>query len=377
MNETVTQNKMAHSYSRLTTYAQCPLSYKLSYLDKVGTDDSDAMEIGAAAHEFFDRWCTQYKIGMPPEELQANILALAAKCFQKDARDQANFKEYLDICRIFALAYLPEPAYPHTDNEMQVAFNRDWKVCNWFDKDVYFRAKIDWLGHPLPNQDGKVTKIKIRDYKTGYAGKMDSFQLDVYAFVVSLLYPDVDTVEVEFFYTKSGFRTNKTLEVKDMDIVKIQLEALMDKIESENKFKAKPGARCLNCGVAAFCTKKPSDLTAIKQLPDAEALATDIALLEAQAKAKKKALNAWCKEQGPVTSGGLVFSFWPSEKMNVDFGPLIEACVKHQVDPAVVFNTDSTALKKLIRANPDFGDAITPYISMDVSYKFSAKKADE
>src|SRR6266853_1401004 len=52
----ITMSKpMAHSHSRLNNYVGCPLSYKLLYIDKVGGDETPALQIGAAAHEFFEQ----------------------------------------------------------------------------------------------------------------------------------------------------------------------------------------------------------------------------------------------------------------------------------------------------------------------------------
>src|SRR4051812_37928594 len=101
---TATKPIIAHSHSRLQMFSQCPLSYKLAYIDKVPQESSAALEIGAAAHEFFDTWIKTSPVGVPEDIFKE----IAAECFQKEARDQDNFKEYLEICQIFAKAYKPD-----------------------------------------------------------------------------------------------------------------------------------------------------------------------------------------------------------------------------------------------------------------------------
>ena len=360
------EKTMAHSHSRLQVFTQCPLSYKLQYFDKVPVESSDALEIGAAAHEFFEQWVKRCNDGI-------NIEHLAAQCFQKEARDQSNFKDYLEICKTFAVAYKRDPAYPHVSCEEKFAFKKGWKSCEWIDPEVMFRAKVDMIEAPPSGYK----KVRITDFKTGYAGQMDSFQLDVYALVSSLLFPGLEQVEIQFYYVKSGFKQVKLLEVKDLDVTKIQLEALMARIEGEKKWKAKPGVRCLNCPVAGSCTEKPSSLVAITNASQAESLATEIAFLEAQAKAKKKALNAFCKQQGPVSAGGLTWNHYPQESLVVDMGPFLSACVSCQVDPAEMLNPDSTAIKKEMKKNPSFQEAVQPYLGMNVTTKFYAKKSSD
>lgn len=388
---TTTIAPTAHSHSRLTVFSQCPLSYKLTYIEKVPQDSSAALEIGAAAHEFFDQWVSKKreseKAKRDPEvvmvldgDSEEEIAEIAAKCFQKDARNQSNFKEYLEICQIFAKEYKPDPNYLVVITEKQAAFNRQWEPCDWFAKEVMFRAKIDRIDEPVKDvnqKDGShIKKVRITDYKTGFSGAPNSFQLDVYALVASLLYPCLEQVEVQFYYVKSGFKQVKLLEVKDMDITKIQIEALIARIEGETKWKPKPGYKCLNCSVAAHCTTKPSDLKAITSPEVASTLGTEISLLEAQAKAKKKALNAYCRQNGPVEAGGATWNHWPHESLVVEMAPLLTACVSNSVDPGTLLNPDSKAIKKVFKENPAFAAAIEPHISVDISMRFYAKRSE-
>ncbi len=373
--ETIPQAPTSHSYSRLQTYTRCPLAYKLQYIDKVGQDSSGPMEIGAAAHEFFDLFVKGRCYFGSTEQVTFDkyVLDLASDCFQKEARNQDGFKDYLEMCQIFAKAYKTDPAYPVVKTEMQMAFNRKWEPCDWFGKDVMFRAKIDRIEEPSV---GPITKIRITDYKTGYAGNMDGFQLDVYALIASLLYPSLTDIEVQFFYTKSGFKQVKLLEVKDMDITKVQIEALMARMEGEAKWKAKPGSACLNCYVAHACREKTTGLVSIVSKDTAEMLGREIAVLDAQAKSKKKSLKAWCEKEGPVDGGGLIWNNYPTESLKVEIAPLLSLCVEHSIDPATILNPDSTSLKKIFKKNPAFAEAIGPYMGVDVTTRFYGKKGD-
>lgn len=363
----------AYSYSRLDAYSKCPLSFKLQYLDKASQDSSDPLEMGSAAHDFFETW-VKHRIDHPEQSPSDDlIVAMAAKCFQKESRSQENFKDYIETCKKFVSTFQIDPEYPDVKTEVPIAFDSNWKLCDWFSPEVRFRAKIDYLAAPVQKP---IKKIKIRDWKSGFAGSMDTYQLDCYSLAAAALYPNLEQVHVEFYFVGSGYTTAKLLEVKDSGITKVQIEALCERIDSDKKFKARPGARCINCAVASHCTEKPSDLIAISSPEIAVKLAEEISFLDAQRKSKTKALSAYCKEKGPVQTNGLVYAHWPKESMKIEIAPLLSTCVTYQVDPGEILNPDSRAVKKAMKQNPGFGEAISPYVTMETSTAFSAKKAE-
>lgn len=179
------------------------------------------------------------------------------------------------------------------------------------------------------------------------------------------------------YNTRSGFKNVKLYDVADMDIVKIQVEALTEKIESDQRFKARPGARCLSCPVAGACDEKPSDLVKIDTREAAEKLAGEVSFMDAQIKQKKKSLKAFCQSSGAVSSGGLVWDNYATESLIVEIAPLLSVCVAHEVDPGDILNTDTTKIKKLFKKNPSFAESLSPYVSVETGTRFSAKKAEE
>ncbi len=367
---------MAHSYSRMNVFSSCPLSYRLMYLDRKPGESNDALEIGAAAHEFFDMWVKNRVVGTENAPLDKVIQTMAATAFQKEPRNQYNFKDFLEVCMTFAREYKPDPKYPKSIAERAIAFDRNWKLCDWFSKEVMFRVKIDRIDEPEVAPGEPIKKIRIVDYKTGFAGQPDSFQLDIYALVGGLVYPRLEQVEIEFFYVKSGFKAVKILRVEDLGVTKLQIEALMMRIEEEQKWKAKPGQKCVNCSVAAYCDQRPTGLLTIDSPQAAVILGKEVAMLEAQAKAKKKALNTYCKQNGGVEAGGLIWNHYPTKSLVPDMGPLLSLCVEHSIDPAMILNSDTAALKKVMRENPAFASAIEPYIGVDIGTRFMGKKAE-
>jgi hypothetical protein len=362
----------AYSYSRLKVWTSCALAYALQYLDKHGQDESGPLQVGAAAHEFFDQWTKTMQNTMSDVfegKREEVLLKIASECFQKEGRDQSHFRDYLEICRTFAANYVQEDGYEKEDSELELAFDVAWKKVDWFAPEVRFRGKIDLL-------QIKGSTAKITDYKTGYAGKIDPFQLEIYGLLVSLAYPKITRLCVEFYFVQSGFRENKALDVKDMGIIKVQLEALMLAIDKARKFKAKPGSKCLTCNVAAFCDQKASDLVAIKSQKQAETLAAEAAMLDVQRKAKIKTLKVWAEQHGEIHAAGLIYAHFPKEEFSLDVPSFLDLCKMSDLDPSDYLSAGATKIKKLCKDHPELSDLVANMTEVNQTLSFYAKKEE-
>lgn len=358
----------AFSYSKIKRWTECPMSFKLTYIDKVGQDSTDEMEVGAGAHRFFELWHNAIRANQTSNKMMPKVADLAAQAWTEDPHPTGLFDDFLVICRDFAEAYHPEPLVPGAQSiaEMELSYDAELKPCLWDSPDAFFRAKLDRV-------DIHGNHAKITDYKTGFAGTADKFQVEMYCFVLKIKFPQIERFTVEIYYVRSGFKQAWDIHADNLGPVEFQLRAQIAAIQKDKKFQAKPGSRCQSCTVAAFCTKKASKLRAISQASDAEKIAADVAVMEAQLKAKKDALKGWVKEHGHVTVNGLVFDFFPSEKFIVNIGEFIIACRQVGLDPLDALSANTTKIKKLCRENPKAADALAPAITVETSLRFDSK----
>lgn len=360
-----------HSYTRLVTYTACPLSYKLQYLSDVPEKlQSAELQIGSGAHNFFEDW-HNYLL----DNGQINSAAvekIAAKSWVRELRDPDLYREFLSVAKDFATHYsFDRNAWDYSRAEVKLSFDKEWKACHWNDDQGYFRAKIDRL-------DIQGEHARITDYKVSYGGKSSPFQIELYAYLVSLIKPDVEVFEVVLHYILSDWKETRKIHRDSLSIVKLQVESLIDAIESEAKWKARPGARCANCPVAHVCTEKPSALQVINDIKSAIKIAGDISLMEAQIKVKKHALRAWCEHKGPVSANGLTHNFYAREKMVADVGHFINLMMNElKMDPWDYLTVNTTAVKRLCRKNPNAGDVLSPAVEVVVTREFRSKKDDE
>lgn len=177
------------SYSRWSTWAECPAKYKYKHIDKLPEPKSKAMQRGIDIHEAVAAY-VDGKSDVMPESL---------KLFEGLANDLRN---------------MPDPKLRKV--EMQVAFDKDRKRVEWFSRNAYWRFIWDVMVF-----NGRGKEVDACDWKTGqprgsYDAQMQIFAIPAYwmfenleTFRGHLVYLDTgDTVMVEYdratFYGPSG-----------------------------------------------------------------------------------------------------------------------------------------------------------------------------
>lgn len=92
--------------------------------------------------------------------------------------------------------------------EQKIALNRKGQPCGFFDKDVWFRGVIDY--HSIFHSVAEVV-----DYKTGKPHKKFK-QLKLFALWIFAKYPDVQAVNVAFYWTGTREITSDLLMRRDI-----------------------------------------------------------------------------------------------------------------------------------------------------------------
>lgn len=129
-------------------------------------------------------------------------------------------KPYLD-----RLINLPGEIYA----EREIAIDKKGKPCNWFYPDVWHRGKIDFT-----NIYAVKRYARIVDYKTGK--KREKFkQLIANAMWVFIMYPEVDTIDVCFYWTEDQSESKATYKREDID--KLWDQLIPDLIQYRDAFR--------------------------------------------------------------------------------------------------------------------------------------------
>lgn len=168
------------SFSRYSTYRQCPLKAKLKFIDKMEEPTNDAMARGAAIHDTCEKYLKGTVARMPAE------LKLFADDFKKL---KAQYKK-----RVPAMVV-----------EDMWAFTKDWDETRWNDwANCWVRIKLDCAHFE------DETTLVVTDFKTGKfrPDKNEEYmeQLELYALAALLMYPEIEglVVKPRLMYLDAG-----------------------------------------------------------------------------------------------------------------------------------------------------------------------------
>jgi|GEM_PF-4818372 RecB family exonuclease len=355
------------SYSRLHTFEECPLQYKLKHLDKVPEPPADPLILGAAGHEFFEAYgkhCLAAKV----ETDLASYERIAKEVLQNLKRPLPGhlLEGYSEICSKFVEQEILDAA-TLVGIELDIAFDKNWNKCSFFGKTAAFRGKIDRL---YKDED----QATVRDYKTGY-GEGNPFQMRIYAACTMQMMPEVQKVNTEFSYVNSGHTAVKEFERRDLPKLVDEIEEKCARVSEEKKFNATPGTACQYCPYASICTAKPSNLLVVTNPEEARQVAEDLFVLEAQVKAKKDALKGYVQGHGDVETASGRWGYSKKEKIKVrDMDAFASLLELKGIKPLAWLSITGTELKKLYKKNDGLKEDVEPLLDISVTEEFKAMK---
>jgi RecB family exonuclease len=201
------------SYSRLTTWEECPKQYQYSYVEKLpgSRPDSPAASRGTQLHAKGEAYLKDELKLYPPEFQKVSGHAMALK--------RAGAKP-----------------------EQKLAVREDWSPCDYKDEDVYLRAIIDIL---YQDEEGVV---HVQDWKTGqqYASHPD--QISTYIAIAASHYPEATEYRGRLIYIDQGLITPPKITAKNrIAPIKLMLDGRIKNAEDDEIFPVRPGPACRWC----------------------------------------------------------------------------------------------------------------------------------
>jgi len=215
-------NKLAHSYSSLKLYENCPLRYYRQRVKK------DVVDKGGPASIAGDRIHKQLEDRIAhgtelPEETAHNEPLI---------RKLEKYKNWTLIA------------------EQELALDKKLKPTGWWDEDAWFRGKIDVL---LLNEDQ--TKAVVLDWKTGKR-RPDMFQMEIFAAMVFAHYNSVQNVETTLVWLKDRAVDKLSVSRKERGFIWQEILKKVKRVEKSlehDTWPAKPSGLCPYCPARSTC----------------------------------------------------------------------------------------------------------------------------
>lgn len=241
----------AWSYSRFSTYDQCPRKAKYQIIDKAPFKTNDAMLRGKIIHTLAELFVK--------DSLKNSSTVLANKRdfpsippdFQKYADGEFDFKavpvelELFDEEFIQLRGMFKNRKGIFVNPELQWAFTRNWTPCEWFAPQAWCRIMVD--NFVINEKEGKATII---DYKTGKNRGGYEQQLKLYAAGAFALYPQLQEVRPELWFLDEGEiveREEGPYTNDDADDLIKEWTKLVKPMLVDKRFAPKPSNLCRWC----------------------------------------------------------------------------------------------------------------------------------
>lgn len=225
------KNITSWSFSRYTTYRECPARARYKFIDKLQEPSNEYMERGTRIHAEAEGFIKGLIKTLPNDLKPVAAIVKACKELFKKRKNEADA-----VC------------------EDTWAFTKDWAQTKWDDwKNCMTRIKLDFAHVEV--RDGKRILI-ITDWKSGKfrERKNEEYveQLELYALAGLILYPDVDLIWPRLVYTDQNLTYPKEegeIEYthKDLKALKLTWHKRTSPMLRDTKFAPRPGDHCRNC----------------------------------------------------------------------------------------------------------------------------------
>lgn len=217
---------MPLSFSRLSTFEQCPAQFDYLYVSKrVSNQSNEHSDYGDRVHKLLE--------AKGRGELDEATLSDEGK---------STLERWGPI--VDKIISTPGDKY----FEHQMAVNKDLQPVGWFDSDVWIRSIADVLV-----VDG--TTAYCLDYKTGKV-KENPTQLQLFAAMVMWHFPQVETVKTSFIWLKFDEVTNTKYERRFLGALWSALQPRFNKVQETidlGVFTTKPSGLCPWCAAKDIC----------------------------------------------------------------------------------------------------------------------------
>lgn len=226
---------IALSWSRLADYQQCPLKFRLKYIDKhplfkEDMDKSPHLVRGSNVHKALEN----YVIQKTTPGMEVKITSLPE----------------VEATKPFVDNFLNN--YQTVIPETQIAINKDWKRVEWFAPDAYYRAILDLIAI-------RPTDIQIIDYKTGKfrdydGGPTGKGQLHLSAAIGLSMWPEVNEIRTTYAYVDHRKTIPKVFTQADRIPLREHFDEMHNTVNSDKKFDPTVNEFCKWCAATkAMC----------------------------------------------------------------------------------------------------------------------------
>jgi RecB family exonuclease len=346
------------SFSRLQRYEQCPLSFKLHYIDKLEATPGVELKFGKAVHWVLEQLVGEHAIDRRVEPLST---AHAFDHWQvawtnADLAGVGLFGEGADILRSFCRGEgTVDPSdILAVEQAFDIAVGR-FRVVGAIDR-------IDRIDD---------FTIRVRDYKTNRVvftrdEVAESLQLSLYHMAAQALFPWARTIELQYDMLRHDLKLRTSRTIEQLEAARRYVVAVGEQTENANDYPPRLNPNCPYCDHKAQCSAYTDALagkrtTMAVDMTDLEGVAREreeVARIAKIAYARKgeleDVLRARLQQEEKLELDGMRYQLLPITSTEYAFQPTLALLQEATGLPrdtliAKLATVDKDALAKLLK----------------------------
>ena len=325
---TVAPFKNQHlSYSRLSRFETCPLSYRLHYIEKKQAEPGLPLRFGKTIHAVLERLIKEVvddeRTGPLSEERAIELYREAWGAEQLTGMDV--FAEGLAILRRFIA---DQGVVDHRD---VLAIEKEFRLPVGPFEVLGFIDRVDWIDDET---------VEVIDYKTNHQlftrDEVDtSLQMSLYEVAVRRLWPWAKKVKLTFWMLRHGVRQVTTRTEEQLADALAYVETLGRQTETATEYPARLNTNCSYCDHRKQCPAYAEALKGkrefiVEDLADLEGVAREreeVARLAKALYARKEELEdilkAQLKERDELVLGGVRYRMFATTSLDYPLEPTL------------------------------------------------------
>ena len=325
---TVAPFKNQHlSYSRLSRFETCPLSYRLHYIEKKQAEPGLPLRFGKTIHAVLERLIKEVvddeRTGTLSEERAIELYREAWGAERLTGMDV--FAEGLAILRRFIAE---QGVVDHRD---VLAIEKEFRLPVGPFEVLGFIDRVDWIDDET---------VEVIDYKTNHQlftrDEVDtSLQMSLYEVAVRRLWPWAKKVKLTFWMLRHGVRQVTTRTEEQLADALAYVETLGRQTETATEYPARLNTNCSYCDHRKQCPAYADALKGkrefiVEDLADLEGVAREreeVARLAKALYARKEELEdilkAQLKERDELVLGGVRYRMFATTSLDYPLEPTL------------------------------------------------------
>jgi RecB family exonuclease len=325
----MTQFRNEHlSFSRLSLFEQCPLSYRFKYIEKREGESNNALRFGKAIHRVLEQLLldaiADEHIGVLPED---RALVLFKEAWVAEGlRGIELFQQGQELLQRF----IREQGV--LDQRRVLAIEKQFHLSAGPFTVLGYIDRVDCVDNET---------VEVIDYKTNFQlftrDEVDSsLQLSLYALAAHKLWPWAKKVKLTYWMLRHGLRQQTERSPEQLDAALSYVEMLGKQSETSGEYPARLNTNCPYCSFRAACPAYGLALKGARDfvcpdLADLEAVSkerAEVARIAKIAYARKEELDhvlkAHLKEQDELVLGGVKYRMFNATKVEYPLAQTIE-----------------------------------------------------